>query len=196
MFSFCHVGFMAIGAYTTGLLTIPVDSKVAVMSQLPGLIMHAHWNSAAAILFGGVVASVFGLPHRSRCQLVDFPQDGWFDVPGTLESGAGPFVEEALRCGARVVGGNVNAALWPSLPESRDPFVPFGRADPLEALLLLAQLINAFAPSDLELLWRCATTNGARALRLERYGLDPGDWASFVIFDERSVSTAILHQAD
>jgi cytosine deaminase len=50
-------------------------------------------------------------------QLVAFPQEGWFDVPGTLEDGAGSFVAQAVQDGVRVVGGNVNAKLWPSDPQ-------------------------------------------------------------------------------
>ena len=57
--SFGHISFMAIGAYTAGLLTISPLMKLAVMSQLPDFIEHAHWGSAPAVIMGGVVAAVF-----------------------------------------------------------------------------------------------------------------------------------------
>ena len=50
-------------------------------------------------------------------QMVAFPQEGWFDMPGTLEDGACSYVAQAVEDGVRVVGGNVNAKLWPSDPQ-------------------------------------------------------------------------------
>ena len=52
-------------------------------------------------------------------QLIAFPQEGWFDTPGTLEDGAGPFVAASLERGVKVIGGNVNGALWPSQPQDQ-----------------------------------------------------------------------------
>ena len=49
-------------------------------------------------------------------QTIAFPQDGWFLTEGTLEAGCEPYVEESLRRGIDIVGGNVNQALWPSDP--------------------------------------------------------------------------------
>jgi len=57
--SFGHISFMAIGAYTAGLLTISPLMKLAVMSQLPDFIERAHWGSAPAVLLGGLIAAVF-----------------------------------------------------------------------------------------------------------------------------------------
>jgi branched-chain amino acid transport system permease protein len=57
--SFGHIAFMAIGAYTTGLLTIDPLMKLAVMNQLPDFIENAHWATVPAVLMGGVVAAVF-----------------------------------------------------------------------------------------------------------------------------------------
>jgi hypothetical protein len=52
-------------------------------------------------------------------QLIAFPQEGWFDTPGTLEDGAGDFVAQSLSRGVKVIGGNVNGALWPSKPQDQ-----------------------------------------------------------------------------
>jgi len=46
------------------------------------------------------------------------PQEGWFHAEGGLEAESAPYVERALALGGlQAVGGNVNAALWPSSPE-------------------------------------------------------------------------------
>lgn len=56
---------------------------------------------------------------RVDLQTVAFAQEGWFDTPGSLESGSEPYLEEALKAGIDVIGGNVNRAVWPSEPEKQ-----------------------------------------------------------------------------
>ncbi|MSQ70267.1 MAG: hypothetical protein EXR27_03110 [Betaproteobacteria bacterium] len=234
-------------------------------------------------------------------QSIAFPQEGWFRTEGTMEAGSAPWIERAIERGMRIVGGNVNGALWPSSPEAqidamfalagrhdcdldmhidnwdgpqsfalpylaaktielgwqgrvgashivslahvsgaeaanaidlvkragvhvcvlptrmkltcvaelleagvnlvcgsdnmRDPFVRFGDADLMKALLLLAQITGMLGNTDLERLWLTVTANAARMMRLPRYGLDPGCDADLVVFDAHSVPEAILHQA-
>lgn len=233
-------------------------------------------------------------------QLVAFPQEGWFAVPNTLESGAASYVEQALQRGIKVIGGNVNQGLWSSNPEAqvdalfdlalrydcdldlhldnwdsaeaftlpyvaqktiehhyqwrvavshiaslahvsdsqaqaaielvknaeisvtvlptrikltrvgelleagvnvvcstdnlRDPFVRYGDADLLKAVLLLAQLTGYMANRDLEKLWQTISVNAAKMLRLP-YGIELGHTADLVVFNAYSISEAILHQA-
>ena len=52
-------------------------------------------------------------------QTIAFPQDGWFKNAGTMEAGCEPYIEEAVRRGMDLVGGNVNGALWPSDPRAQ-----------------------------------------------------------------------------
>jgi cytosine deaminase len=52
-------------------------------------------------------------------ETIAFPQDGWFKTKGTMEAGCEPYIEEALRRGIDLVGGNVNGALWPSDPRKQ-----------------------------------------------------------------------------
>jgi branched-chain amino acid transport system permease protein len=60
VFSFGHIAFAAIGAYTSGLLVIPVAQKAILQPQLPKFIAHAHFGSIGATLMGGVVAAAVG----------------------------------------------------------------------------------------------------------------------------------------
>ena len=249
----------------------------------------------------GVQAAGQALAGRVDLQIIAFPQEGWFETPGSIEDGAAPFVAEAIEDGLRIVGGNVNARLWPSDPERqvdetfalaarhscdidyhldnwdsadaftlpyvaqktisqgwhgrvavahiaslaqvsnalaastidllkeadiqvcvlptrmrltrvlelmeagvnvacgtdnmRDPFVRFGDADPLKALLLLAQITHQLHNAGLEKLWQTMTTNSARMLRLTNHGLLPGCAADLVVFDASSVPQAILLQS-
>lgn len=64
--SFGHVGFVAIGAYTSALLTIPHLQKSFLLPDLPGWLAGASVDPALAALAGGVVcalvAALIGFP--------------------------------------------------------------------------------------------------------------------------------------
>ena len=249
----------------------------------------------------GVQAAARDLAGQVDLQVIAFPQEGWFETAGSIEDGAGLHVVRAIEGGLRIVGGNINARLWPSDPERqvdetfalaakhgceidyhldnwdsadaftlpyvaqktiaqgwqgrvavshiaslahvsdaiasntidllkkadiqvcvlptrmhltrvlalmeagvnvscgtdnmRDPFVRFGDADPLKALLLLAQITHQLHNAGLEKIWQTMTTNSARMLRLPRHGLAAGCAADLVVLDARSAPEAILLQA-
>ena len=251
--------------------------------------------------YQGIQAAVTALAGKVDVQVAAFPQEGWFETAGSLEDGAGPFIAQALHDGLRIVGGNVNRAIWPSDPEKqvdetfalaklyncdidyhldnwdgeqaftlpyvaqktidqgwqsrvavshiaslahvsnaaaadaidlmkkadlqvcvlptrirltrvlelmeggvnvacgtdnmRDPFVRFGDADPLKAILLMAQLTKQLHNAGLEKVWQTMTTNSARMLRLASYGLAAGCAADLVVLDAPSVPEAVLQQA-
>jgi branched-chain amino acid transport system permease protein len=58
--SFGHISFMAIGAYTTGLLTIPTMAKVVIIPNVPDFILTTSIGTTEGILVAGIVAAVFG----------------------------------------------------------------------------------------------------------------------------------------
>ena len=53
VFSFGQVSFMAIGAYTTAILSIPTDTKDVIFTSMPPALRHAHLGSLGAVLAGG-----------------------------------------------------------------------------------------------------------------------------------------------
>jgi branched-chain amino acid transport system permease protein len=61
VFSFGHVSFMAIGAYTSALLTIPLTMKHILLPQLPHFLAVAHLGPLVAALISGVIAVGFAL---------------------------------------------------------------------------------------------------------------------------------------
>lgn len=61
IFSFGSIGLASVGAYTGGLLVIPVDQKAILQPDLPGFIAHTQFGSVGATLMGGVVAAAVGL---------------------------------------------------------------------------------------------------------------------------------------
>jgi branched-chain amino acid transport system permease protein len=62
--SFGHVAFMAIGAYVSALLTIPVAIKKATFTEMPGFlhwVLDAHFGTVSSTLIAGGCAAVFAL---------------------------------------------------------------------------------------------------------------------------------------
>jgi branched-chain amino acid transport system permease protein len=64
--SFGHISFVALGAWTAGVLSVPVSEKPATMPDLLPVLQHAHVANvpslALAALIGGIVALVVGFP--------------------------------------------------------------------------------------------------------------------------------------
>jgi len=69
LFSLGHAGFMAVGAYTSALLTFPVKSReIFVIARLPFILggPEAQWPFMPALIMGGIfaalLAALVGLP--------------------------------------------------------------------------------------------------------------------------------------
>jgi cytosine deaminase len=77
-----------------------------------------------------------------------------------------------------------------------DPFNPtLGRADPLEIGLVGAFAIQWSLPAELEQLFDMATTNGARILHLDHYGVREGAPADLNVLDCTDVCEAFRNDA-
>ena len=76
----------------------------------------------------------------------------------------------------------------------RDTFYPFGRNDPLEIALLAAHAAHMSLPGEIEQVFAMPTFAGAKVLRLDGYGLHPGDVADVVVIDAKSAAEAIRFQ--
>lgn len=96
-------------------------------------------------------------------------------------------VKELLAAGVNVTYASNNV---------RDALRPFGNLDLLEEALILAYGAHMDTISELETLLHMSTTNAARALRLPRYGLQPGCVADMVLLDAPSAAAAIIGQAE
>jgi branched-chain amino acid transport system permease protein len=58
--SFGHIGFVAVGAYVSGVLAVPLAQKELFYSELPGFLASAQLSPLVAILVGGVGAALVG----------------------------------------------------------------------------------------------------------------------------------------
>jgi branched-chain amino acid transport system permease protein len=64
--SFGHISFVALGAWTTGVLTVPPSEKPAIMPNLAGFLQHRHVDNVESLILaavvGGVAAFLVGIP--------------------------------------------------------------------------------------------------------------------------------------
>ena len=64
--SFGHISFVALGAWTAGVLTVPPSEKPAIMPNLAGFLQHRHVDNVESLLLaalvGGIAAFLVGIP--------------------------------------------------------------------------------------------------------------------------------------
>ena len=94
-------------------------------------------------------------------------------------------VRELVRAGVNVASGQ---------DDVNDPYYPFGRASQLEVALFMAHTAHLTYPDELETVFDMVTFNAARALRLPRYGLAPGDAGDLLVWDAGSIKEALPRQ--
>ncbi|MEA1959710.1 MAG: branched-chain amino acid ABC transporter permease [Bacillota bacterium] len=58
VFSLGHAGFMAVGAYTSALLTVPIAQKASLLPDLPLWLMNIQLPFAVALLAAGIMAAI------------------------------------------------------------------------------------------------------------------------------------------
>jgi cytosine deaminase len=91
-------------------------------------------------------------------------------------------VGELLEAGVNVITAQ---------DDVKDPYYPFGRPDQLEVAQYMAHVAQLTYPPELETVLDMVTVNAARAMRVERYGTEPGDRADLVLVDAPTVHEAL-----
>jgi cytosine deaminase len=139
--------------------------------------MHSYNNAYAYRLINNV--------GRARLHMVTNPLDnsvlqGRFDSYPVRRGYTR--VKELLAAGINVCIGHDSVM---------DPWYPLGYGDPLQAAAVFAHYGQMSGYSELAQLIDMITINGARALGLADYGLEPGCRADLVIFEAPSAMDAI-----
>jgi cytosine/creatinine deaminase len=103
----------------------------------------------------------------------------------TNAPGAYPFppVAELSKAGVIVFSGNDNI---------RDSWWPYGDGDMLGRAMIIGYRSGFYTDPELQLAFDVVTTNGAKALRLDSYGLQVGAKADFVALPVRHVPEAVV----
>ena len=64
--SFGHISFVALGAWTAGVLSVPASEKPAIMPNLAHFLLHRHVGNITSLVLaaivGGIAAFVVGVP--------------------------------------------------------------------------------------------------------------------------------------
>jgi cytosine/creatinine deaminase len=94
-------------------------------------------------------------------------------------------VRELLAAGVNVASGQ---------DDVDDPYYPFGRASQLEVALFMAHTAHLSYPAEIETVFDMVTVNAARALRLPRYGVGPGDSGDLLVWDAATVKEILTRQ--
>jgi cytosine/creatinine deaminase len=91
-------------------------------------------------------------------------------------------VKELLAAGVNVLSAQ---------DDVNDPYYPFGKPDQLEVGQYTAHVAHMTYPSELETVFDMITVNAAKAMRIDRYGVEPGDRADLVLIDAPGVREAL-----
>jgi cytosine/creatinine deaminase len=91
-------------------------------------------------------------------------------------------IKELLAAGVNVCLGHDSVM---------DPWYPLGKADPLQAAFVLAHYGQMSGYEEIRTLIDMITVNGAKALGLTDYGIEPGCRADLVLFDAPTESDAV-----
>lgn len=91
-------------------------------------------------------------------------------------------IKELLEAGVNVASAQ---------DDVNDPYYPFGRPDQLEVGQYAAHVGQLTYPSELETVFEMITSNPAKALRLDGYGLEQGSYADLVLIEAPNVGEAL-----
>ncbi|HEY2770817.1 MAG TPA: amidohydrolase family protein [Solirubrobacteraceae bacterium] len=91
-------------------------------------------------------------------------------------------VGELLQAGVNVISAQ---------DDVNDPYYPFGKPDQLEVAQYTAHVAQLTYPPQLETVMDMVTVNAAKAMRLEDYGVEPGNRADLVLVDAPTVHEAL-----
>jgi len=94
-------------------------------------------------------------------------------------------VRELLAAGVNVASGQ---------DDVNDPYYPFGRSSQLEVALFMAHTAHLTYAGEIDTVFDMVTVNAARAMRLERYGLAPGDAGDLLVWPAATVKEALARQ--
>ncbi len=139
--------------------------------------MHSYNNAYAYRLIANIARA--GL-HMITNPLDNAVLQGRFDT-GPIRRGH-TRVKQLLEAGVNVCIGHDSVM---------DPWYPLGYGDPLQAAFVLVHLGQMSGDAELRQLIEMITTNSARTLGVEGYGLRPGGPADLVVFDAPTEADAL-----
>jgi len=77
-----------------------------------------------------------------------------------------------------------------------DAYYPYGRCNMLEVAFLASHLLWMMSRQDREIIYDMITSNAAKVLRIQTYGIQVGDSANLVVLDATSLREAFAYHSE
>lgn len=168
---------------------LEVIAKYAYLYDMPGRVtashttaLHNYQNDYAAKVISHIKqAGVHIVTNPFSNAILQNRLDGYPKYRGVTR------IDELVDAGINVSIGNDNVM---------DPFGPLGKGNMLQAAHLLAHTAHFTSKSQLHQLFDMITTNGARTLAKEDYGISEGLPANCIVLDAKTKEEAIRLTSD
>jgi cytosine deaminase len=161
------------------------DSELRTTEYLATSAIRNDWIGRVAACHARATALYNEVYHRKLCAILKKAEVGVVSDPHT-----GPLhvrVRDLLDAGVTVALGQ---------DDVYDAYYTYGRCNVLEIAFLGSHLLWMMTPQDRELLYDMITLNPAKIMRLEGYGLSPGNPANLVVLNARDLREALAYHSE
>lgn len=162
----------------------------AIREGFKGRVAASHCRGRLDSPDEGYARRIYALARRAGATVVENSHVSLFmygrSDPHPVRRGV-TRVKEFMKSGVNVAIGQ---------DDIDDPYYPFGRGDMVELALFMCHAAHLGSPDEIESSFDMITYNPARGMRLEQYGIEPGDNADLVLLDATDVHEALRLQAD
>jgi len=161
------------------------DPELRTTEYLATSAIRNNWIGRVAACHARATALYNEVYHRKLCAILKKAEVGVISDPHT-----GPLhvrVRDLLDAGVTVALGQ---------DDVYDAYYTYGRCNMLEVAFLGSHLLWMMTPQDRELLYDMITFNPAKIMRLEGYGLSPGNPANLVVLDARDLREALAYHSE
>ncbi len=153
-----------------------VIAKETLVNGMEGLVTASH-TTAMHNYHNDYAAKLIGLLKRANVNIVTNPGSNLLlqnRLDGYPKKRGHTRVDQLLAAGVNVSIGNDNIM---------DPFGPLGKGSMLQSAHLLIHTAHLSGRSQMDQVFNMITSNGARTLNLDDYGIEEGGRADCVILD-------------
>jgi len=162
----------------------------AISEGFKGRVAASHCRGGLDSPDDDYARSIYGLAREAEATVVENSHVSLFmygrSDPHPVRRGV-TRVKEFMKAGVNVAIGQ---------DDIDDPYYPFGRGDMVELAFVMCHAAHLGARDEIESSFDMITSNPAKGMRLEGYGLEEGDNADLVLLDAADVHEALRLQPD
>ncbi len=161
-----------------------------IRERFRGRVSASHCRGRLSLSYDDYARRIFKLLGEARITVVENPHISLL----LYGRGAGYPKSRGITRIKELVKAGVNVAIGQD--DIDDPYYPFGRGDMLELGLFMAHASHMSSLKEIEEVMDMITVNGARAMRVEGYGLGVGKRANMVILNANDSHDALRRQSE